>query len=105
MDHPSHIHVRPFQLAGADGIVDPAMRDVINVVRGSRCRIRMRFADFAGKTMYHCHILDHEDLGMMGFGKLRPNCLLGPTRALVFVCCLVGLLSKTRRAVMLSYSV
>ena len=22
--------------------------------------------DFAGKTVYHCHILDHEDLGMMG---------------------------------------
>lgn len=36
MDHPSPIHVRPFQLAGADGIVDPAMRDVINVVRGLR---------------------------------------------------------------------
>ena len=76
MDHPSHIHVRPFQLAGADGIIDPAMRDVINVVRGSRYRIRMRFADFAGKTMYHCHILDHEDLGMMGFWKLRPTVLL-----------------------------
>ncbi len=94
MDHPSHIHVRPFQLAGADGIVNPAMHDVINVVR-----------DFAGKRIYHCHILDHEDLGMMGFWKLRPNCLLGPTRARVFVCCFVGLLSKTRRAVMLSYSV
>ena len=36
-------------------LFEPAMRDVINVARGSRCRIRMRFADFACKTMYHCH--------------------------------------------------
>lgn len=28
-------------------------------------RIRVRFADFTGRTVYHCHILDHEDEGMM----------------------------------------
>ncbi|MDJ0706241.1 MAG: multicopper oxidase domain-containing protein [Leptolyngbyaceae cyanobacterium MO_188.B28] len=28
--------------------------------------MRVRFTDFPGKTVYHCHILDHEDLGMMG---------------------------------------
>jgi FtsP/CotA-like multicopper oxidase with cupredoxin domain len=28
--------------------------------------IRTRFLDFPGKTVYHCHILDHEDEGMMG---------------------------------------
>ena len=28
--------------------------------------IRMRFADFTGKFVYHCHILNHEDNGMMG---------------------------------------
>ena len=55
LDHPFHIHVNLFQLVANDGVVEPAMRDVINVARGSRCRIRMRFADFAGKTMYHCH--------------------------------------------------
>ena len=71
MDHPFHIHVNPFQLVANDGVVEPAMRDVINVSRGSRCRIRTRFADFAGKTMYHCHILDHEDLGMMGTLEIR----------------------------------
>jgi FtsP/CotA-like multicopper oxidase with cupredoxin domain len=26
----------------------------------------MAFQDFTGKLMYHCHILDHEDLGMIG---------------------------------------
>jgi FtsP/CotA-like multicopper oxidase with cupredoxin domain len=29
-------------------------------------RLRVRFADFPGRSVYHCHILDHEDLGMMG---------------------------------------
>jgi len=29
-------------------------------------RIRTRFDDFTGLTVYHCHILDHEELGMMG---------------------------------------
>ena len=35
-------------------------------VLGQTVRIRIPFNDFAGKTVYHCHILDHEDLGMMG---------------------------------------
>lgn len=33
---------------------------------GRRGRIRVPFRDYAGKAMYHCHILDREDLGMMG---------------------------------------
>ncbi|GAA5034703.1 multicopper oxidase domain-containing protein [Actinopolymorpha pittospori] len=28
--------------------------------------IRIHFTDYAGKTVYHCHILNHEDGGMMG---------------------------------------
>ena len=66
MDHPFHVHTNPFQLVGSDGLVESAWRDVVNVPRGGRQRIRIRFADFTGKTVYHCHILDHEDLGMMG---------------------------------------
>ena len=66
MDHPFHVHTNPFQLVGSDGLVESAWRDVVNVPRGGRQRIRTRFADFTGKTVYHCHILDHEDLGMMG---------------------------------------
>ena len=29
------------------------------------------FADFAGRTVYHCHILDHEDRGMMGIIEVQ----------------------------------
>ena len=71
MDHPFHMHVNPFQLVGADGLADSAFLDVINIPRASRRRIRVRFNDFPGLTLYHCHILDHEDLGMMGILEIR----------------------------------
>ncbi|MFW6205443.1 MAG: multicopper oxidase family protein [Actinomycetota bacterium] len=68
MDHPFHLHVWPFQvLDQGDGPVpEPEWRDVINIPAGGEVLIRVRFADFGGRTVYHCHILDHEDLGMMG---------------------------------------
>jgi len=37
----------------------------------SAVRIVVRFDDFPGKWMYHCHILDHEDMGMMGILQLQ----------------------------------
>jgi len=40
------------------------------VPKHSKVRIVVRFDDFAGKWMYHCHILDHEDMGMMGILQL-----------------------------------
>lgn len=71
MDHPFHIHVNPFQQVGTDGMADPALLDVINIPSGSRRRIRIQFRDYPGRTLYHCHILDHEDLGMMGTLEIR----------------------------------
>jgi FtsP/CotA-like multicopper oxidase with cupredoxin domain len=65
MDHPMHIHTNAFQLVGTDGQAERAWRDIVIVHAGSRARLRIRFDDFAGKTVHHCHILDHEDLGMM----------------------------------------
>jgi len=38
----------------------------VNVPAKSKVVVRVQFSDFAGMTVYHCHILDHEDLGMMG---------------------------------------
>jgi FtsP/CotA-like multicopper oxidase with cupredoxin domain len=68
MDHPFHIHVNSFQVMSRNGQKEPfaAWRDTVLVRRGETVRIRIPFRDFAGKTVYHCHILDHEDLGMMG---------------------------------------
>ena len=38
----------------------------MNVPARSRVTVRIAFEDFGGRTVYHCHILDHEDRGMMG---------------------------------------
>lgn len=65
MDHPMHLHTNPFQLVARDGIADTAWRDGVIVPARGRARIRVRFDDFAGTAVHHCHILDHEDLGMM----------------------------------------
>ena len=65
MDHPMHVHTNPFQRVGADGEPEPAWLDGIVVPARRRERIRIRFTDFVGATVQHCHILDHEDLGMM----------------------------------------
>ena len=68
MDHPVHLHVWPMQIierasAAVNGVL---WQDVVNVPAMSSIRVRIPFDDFTGKTVYHCHILDHEDGGMMG---------------------------------------
>ncbi|MFV0373340.1 multicopper oxidase family protein [Microbacterium sp.] len=68
MDHPFHLHSWPMQVVraaeGETAGVD--VRDVVNVPAGGAVVVRIRFDRFPGRTVYHCHILDHEDLGMMG---------------------------------------
>ncbi|HEX2893430.1 MAG TPA: multicopper oxidase family protein [Marmoricola sp.] len=69
MDHPFHLHVWPMQVVEApdhDPTGRPDWRDVVIVPARGEVRVRVRVADFAGRTVYHCHILDHEDQGMMG---------------------------------------
>ena len=68
MDHPFHIHGNAFQIISRNGQLESllALRDTVLVKRDETVRIRIPFRDFAGKTVYHCHVLDHEDLGMMG---------------------------------------
>ena len=68
MDHPFHLHVWPMQLIDVAGIGVTATdyRDVVPVPAGASTVVRISFSGVKGKTVYHCHILDHEDLGMMG---------------------------------------
>ncbi|MDO8392387.1 MAG: multicopper oxidase family protein [Actinomycetota bacterium] len=67
MPHPFHLHVWPFRVVErSDGSEpDPGWRDTVNIPTGQSVRLRIPFRDFSGTTVYHCHILDHEDLGMM----------------------------------------
>jgi bilirubin oxidase len=71
MDHPIHIHGTQFQVVGrtAGGLavptVYPAWFDTTNVPAGETVTIKVR-QTMPGKRMFHCHILPHEDAGMMG---------------------------------------
>jgi FtsP/CotA-like multicopper oxidase with cupredoxin domain len=68
MDHPFHLHINPFQVISRDGRPEAQRRwkDTVLVKAGEEVRIRVTFRDFTGRTVYHCHNLDHEDLGLMG---------------------------------------
>jgi FtsP/CotA-like multicopper oxidase with cupredoxin domain len=68
MDHPFHLHVWPFQVvARTDGVpIAPGWKDTVNVPAGHSVTVRVPLTEISGRTVYHCHILDHEDLGMMG---------------------------------------
>jgi len=71
MDHPFHVHGTQFQVVEHERngkVAKPAYlswKDTVNVVQGETVRLLLR-QDMPGRRMYHCHILEHEDLGMMG---------------------------------------
>jgi bilirubin oxidase len=68
MDHPFHLHGFQFQVLDRNGVPEPfrSWKDVVNVPKHQTVRFIVRYDDHPGKWMYHCHILDHEDHGMMG---------------------------------------
>ncbi len=68
MDHPFHLHGFRFQVLDRNGVpeTDRRWKDTVNVPKHETVRLIVKFDDFPGKWMYHCHILDHEDHGMMG---------------------------------------
>lgn len=70
--HPFHIHVNSFQVYAVNGVkqTPPNVWDTFLVppMSGSTpgtLTIRIRFKEFRGKTVHHCHVLPHEDTGMM----------------------------------------
>nr|WP_216607502.1 multicopper oxidase family protein [Arthrobacter sp. 260] len=73
MDHPVHLHVWPMQVVqdGGRDVTRPTWQDVVNVPARSQVKVRVAFDDFPGRTVFHCHILDHEDQGMMATVQAR----------------------------------
>lgn len=79
MAHPIHLHGQYFQILSRsianneradyatvkDGFIDGGWKDTVLVMPGERVRIIKPFEDFKGLFMYHCHNLEHEDMGMM----------------------------------------
>lgn len=65
--HPFHVHVNSFQVISVGNKVMPPgiIKDVMWVRPNEPVRIRMKFKQWTGKSVYHCHILPHEDTGMM----------------------------------------
>ncbi|MEU7824769.1 multicopper oxidase family protein [Catellatospora sp. NPDC049133] len=73
MDHPFHLHGWPFHVVDASALTPPAttLQDVVLVPAHGRVGLRIPFTGHTGRSVYHCHILDHEDLGMMGTVNVR----------------------------------
>lgn len=73
MDHPTHLHVFPFQVYARNGDEEQnlAWKDVVNVAAGETVDILIPFEDFTGRTVFHCHVVEHEDLGMMSIVEVR----------------------------------
>jgi len=82
--HAFHIHQLHFMLLAYLGrpIHEPFLRDTVNVpyfdgraLAYPSVRLRMDFRDpnAVGTFVYHCHLLEHEDGGMMGLIRVEPE--------------------------------
>jgi len=73
MDHPFHLHGFQFQVLDRNGVPEPfrAWKDVVNVPKHENVRFIVRYTDYPGKWMFHCHILAHEDHGMMAILEVK----------------------------------
>jgi len=72
-DHPFHIHGFFFQaLDAVTGAALPSPRwvDTLNVPQMQTVQLAITYDDRPGMWMFHCHILDHADAGMMGMIQL-----------------------------------
>jgi FtsP/CotA-like multicopper oxidase with cupredoxin domain len=73
--HPIHLHGRQFRVLGRSGgapanalrpgLVDSGWTDTVLVLPGETVRVQVTFSEHPGLFLYHCHILEHEDMGMM----------------------------------------
>ena len=79
MPHPMHMHGVQFQVLErqiergfesayqelSDGFVDDGWKDTVLVLPGETVQVLVRFETYTGMYLYHCHNLEHEDMGMM----------------------------------------
>lgn len=85
MPHPMHIHGVRFQILRRElaqgnesmyqelsgGFVDNGWKDTVLVMPGEKVQMLVRFENYAGTFLYHCHNLEHEDAGMMRNYKIE----------------------------------
>ena len=73
MDHPFHLHGMFFRVLDVDGVppLHVGWKDTVNVPQKKTLRFAVRYGA-PGVWMYHCHILEHAERGMMGELRLSP---------------------------------
>lgn len=84
--HPFHIHVNPFQVIEIGGVPIPEEKrfwqDTVDLPPFTTVSFYSRFQTFHGRFVLHCHILNHEDWGMMQnvevVGDGEPPCVPVP---------------------------
>ena len=80
MAHPIHLHGQQFKILSRtlkiqdtsdsyatvkDGFITSGWKDTVLVMPGEEIKILKPFEDYKGLFLYHCHNLEHEDMGMM----------------------------------------
>ena len=74
MDHPFHLHGMFFRVLDVDGVAPEHLgwKDTVNIPQKKTLRFAVRYG-LPGRWMYHCHILEHAERGMMGELELSPR--------------------------------
>jgi spore coat protein A len=68
-NHPLHLHLVHFRVLGHSGRPGPwdaGWKDTIDLGPGATANLLVRFNGYRGRYVFHCHNLEHEDMGMMG---------------------------------------
>ncbi len=79
MDHPWHQHTNHGQVLSISGgdtayknlyTLAPAWKDVVIIPKMGTLKMLMPVMDYCGMAMFHCHILEHEDIGMIAVWQI-----------------------------------
>ncbi len=69
IDHNFHLHLVQFRVLDRDGVPpapgEAGLKDTVAVPPGSTVRVQATFGGFTGRYVYHCHFLEHSQIGMM----------------------------------------
>ncbi|HEX5996311.1 MAG TPA: multicopper oxidase domain-containing protein [Jiangellales bacterium] len=69
LHHPVHVHLDPFQVltrrGDSPGPYDAGWKDTVDISPSESVEVAVRFTDYPGRYLLHCHNLEHEDMAMM----------------------------------------
>ncbi|MFC5002205.1 multicopper oxidase domain-containing protein [Dactylosporangium cerinum] len=69
LHHPVHLHLDPFQVlvrrGSGPGPHDAGWKDTVDLSPSESVDVAVRFTDYPGRYLLHCHNLEHEDMAMM----------------------------------------